>query len=146
MKNHNKFWIVLSLIVVFAAGFFGGILFEDYILDKKAKQRPPRKSSVRFPTLEIMAEELTLTPEQQEQIREIFNNNEKRIKNLRSEIHERYSGMRTQLRNEIKSVLTEEQNLKFDAMIEKYVSHRRKELEGRKKYPGKRNEKKGDHK
>jgi uncharacterized protein YneF (UPF0154 family) len=37
MKNYNKFWIVFSLIVVFAAGFIGGILFEKHLIDKKVE-------------------------------------------------------------------------------------------------------------
>jgi phosphosulfolactate synthase (CoM biosynthesis protein A) len=134
MKNYNKFWIVFSLIVVFAAGFMGGILFEKYLIDKKVEKRVKRRSSVRFPSLEIMAKELSLTPEQQDQIREIFKNNEERFKNLRKNIDERLSSIRTQLKNEIKDVLTDEQVLKFEAMIEKYISQRKKEAEKRKKH------------
>lgn len=134
MKNHNKFWIVFSLIVVFAAGFTGGILFEKHIIDKKVEKRVKRRSSVRFPSLEMMAKELSLTPEQEEKIREIFKNNEERFKNLRKNIHERLSSIRKQLKNEIKDVLTDEQVLKFEAMIEKYVSQRKKEMDKRKKH------------
>ena len=126
MKNHNKFWIVFSLIVVFAAGFVGGILFEKSLMDKKPEKRVKRRSSVRFPSLEMMAEELSLTPEQQEQIREIFKNNEERFKTLRKNIDERLKGIRAQLKNEIKDVLSDEQKLKFEAMIEKYISQRKK--------------------
>lgn len=126
MKNYNKFWIVFSLIVVFAAGFIGGILFEKHLIDKKVEKRVKRRSSVRFPSLEIMAKELSLTPEQEEQIREIFKNNEGRFKNLRSDIDERLLSIRSQLKNEIKNVLADEQNLKFEAMIEKYISQRKK--------------------
>ena len=135
MKNYNKFWIVFSLIVVFAAGFIGGILFEKHLIDKKVEKRVKRRSSVRFPSLEIMAKELSLTPEQEEQIREIFKNNEERFKNLRKNIHDRLSSIRSQLKNEIKNVLTDEQVLKFEAMIEKYISQRKKEMEKRKKHP-----------
>jgi phosphosulfolactate synthase (CoM biosynthesis protein A) len=135
MKNYNKFWIVFSLIVVFAAGFIGGILFEKHLIDKKVEKKVKRRSSVRFPSLEIMAKELSLTPEQEEQIREIFKNNEERFKNLRSSINERLSSIRAQLKNEIKNVLTDEQVLKFEAMIEKYISQRKKETEKRKKHP-----------
>ena len=126
MKNHNKFWIVFSLIVVFAAGFIGGILFEKSLIDNKPEKRVKRRSSVRFPSLEMMAEELSLTPEQQEQIREIFKNNEERFKTLRKNIDERLKGIRAQLKNEIKDVLSDEQKLKFEAMIEKYISQRKK--------------------
>jgi len=129
MKNYNKFWIVFSLIVVFAAGFTGGVLFEKHIVDKKVEKRMKRRSSVRFPSLEIMAKELSLTPEQEEKIREIFRNNEERFKNLRKNIDERLSSIRTQLKNEIKNVLTDEQALKFEAMIQKYISQRKKHRE-----------------
>ncbi len=144
MKNHNKFWIVFSLIVVFAAGFMGGILFEKSLVDKKVEKRVKKRSSVRFPSLEIMAKELSLTPEQEEQIREIFKNNEERFKNLRNDIDERLLSIRSQLKNEIKNVLADEQNLKFEAMIEKYISQRKKETEKRKKYPKNNREDKGE--
>ena len=135
MKNYNKFWIVFSLIVVFAAGFIGGILFEKHLIDKKVEKRVKRRSSVRFPSLEMMAKELSLTPDQEEKIREIFKNNEERFKTLRKNIDERLSSIRSQLKNEIKNVLTDEQVLKFEAMIEKYISQRKKEMEKRKKHP-----------
>jgi len=134
MKNYNKFWIVFSLIVVFAAGFMGGILFEKHLIDKKVEKRVKKRSSVRFPSLEMMAQELSLTPDQEEQVREIFKNNEERFKNLRKNIDERLSSIRTQLKNEIKNVLTDEQVLKFEAMIEKYISQRKKDAEQRKKH------------
>ncbi len=144
MKNYNKFWIVFSLIVVFAAGFIGGILFEKHLIDKKVEKRVKRRSSVRFPSLEIMAKELSLTPEQEEQIRKIFKNNEERFKNLRKNINDRLSSIRSQLKNEIKDVLTDEQVRKFEALIEKYISQRKKETEKRKKYPKNNKEDKGE--
>ena len=146
MKNHYKLWIVFSLIIVFAAGVIGGILFEQNILDKKTKKITRKRAPVRFPSLEMMAEELNLTKDQQEQIREIFNNNEERFKIMRSQIHERFSSIRFQLKSEIKNVLTEEQNTKFEAMIEKYLSQRKKEQEERKKHSKKIKENKGEEK
>lgn len=131
MKNSYKLWIVLSLIVVFAAGVIAGVLFDNYIIDKKPRRSERPRSSVRFPTLEMMAEELSLTQEQQEKFREIFRNNEERLKNYRSEIHERYASLRAQLKEEIDSVLTEEQRNKFQAMIDKYLSERKKQMEER---------------
>jgi hypothetical protein len=136
MKNYNKLWIVFSLIVVFAAGFTGGILFEKNIIDKKVEKRTKRRGSVRFPSLEMMAQELSLTPEQEEQIREIFKNNEERFKNLRKNIDERLSSIRSQLKNDIKNVLTDEQVLKFEAMIEKYISQRKKHSRNHRKDKG----------
>ncbi|MFQ6038985.1 MAG: hypothetical protein ACE5LV_10260, partial [Candidatus Aminicenantales bacterium] len=80
MKNGYKFWIIFSLIVVFVAGVAAGILLENSLLEKKPEKTPRKRSSVRFPSLEIMAEELRLTPEQQNKIREIFRNSEQRLR------------------------------------------------------------------
>lgn len=146
MKNHYKFWIVFSLIIVFAAGVIGGILFEQNILDKKTKKITRKRAPVRFPSIEMMAEELNLTEDQQKQIREVFNNNEERFKIMRSQIYERFSSIRSQLKSEIKNVLTEEQNIKFEAMIEKYLSQRKKEQEERKKHSKKIKKNKGEEK
>lgn len=133
MKNGNKFWIVLSFIIVFAAGIAAGILFENNFLDKKPRRSEDRRSSVRFPTLDMMAEELGLTAEQQEQLREIFKNNEERLKTYRSQIHDDYAAMRAQLKQEMDNVFSPEQKTKFEAMIEKYLSERKKEMEERKR-------------
>ena len=146
MKNNYKFWIIISLVIVFLAGLLGGILFDRYVIDKKPTQRTRRKISVRFPTLEMMAQELKLTSDQQEQIREIFKNNEVRIKTVRKDINERFLSMRTQLRSEIFDVLNEEQKLKFEAMIKKYISQRKEELERRKKHSTKHRKDRGGKK
>jgi len=135
MKNGNKFWIVLSFIVVFAAGIATGVLCENNFLDKKPRRSSERRSSVRFPTLDMMAEELGLTADQQEQLKEIFKNNEERLKTYRSQIHEQYTALRAQLKEEMNNVFTEEQKTKLEAMIEKYRSERKKQSEERKRRP-----------
>ncbi len=135
MKNHYKFWIVLSLIIVFAAGVLGGVLLEQQLARNKIKKKMERRSPVRFPTLEMMAEELSLSSEQQEKIREIFRNTEERMKELNSSFRKQFSSLRSQLKDNIKSVLSEEQAQKFEAMIERYLAQRKKEMEERKKHP-----------
>jgi Spy/CpxP family protein refolding chaperone len=135
MKNHNKAWIIFSFLVVFAAGIFGGILLENKVLDKKSKKTShlSRRSSAHFPTLNEMAAELDLTNDQREQIKEIFNKNEIRLKELRGSIHKQFSTLRTQLLTEVKSVLKQDQVQKFEAMIERYLSQRREAIEKRRK-------------
>ena len=148
MKNHYKSWIIFSFVIVFSAGIFGGILLEKHIIDKRPRKisTSKKRSSVHFPTLDIMVRELNLNPEQQEQIRNTFNNNEERFKELRSQINKRFSSMRFQLLSEIKNVLNEEQGIKFEAMIEKYMSQRKKEMENRKNRLKKHKSEKGDKK
>jgi Spy/CpxP family protein refolding chaperone len=144
MKNNYKLWILLSLIVVFIAGVISGVLIDKNMLDKR-KHDSRRRSSTRFPTLEMMAEELALTTEQQAQIREIFHSNEERFKGLRSDMDKRLSDIRKQLLIDIKSVLTDEQKSKFDAMIEKYRSQRQQEYEERKRRSEKSSRDKREH-
>jgi len=144
MKNTYKFWIVFSLIIVFAAGVLGGILLDNSLLDKKPKRSSRKESSVRFPTIEMMAEELSLTQEQQEKIREIFKNNEKRFKTLKHQIDEQFAAMRIQLKQEIMDVLSDEQNTKFQEMIDKYKAERKRQMEDRRRHPDRSKKNKGE--
>jgi Skp family chaperone for outer membrane proteins len=146
MKNGNKFWIVLSFIIVFAAGVTAGILFENNFLDKKPQRNTERRGSVRFPTVDMLAEELGLTAEQQEQLKEIFKNNEERLRAYRGEIHDHYRALRAQLKQEMDNVFSAEQKAKFEAMIEKYLSERKKEAEDRKRRPKREPNNRGERK
>ncbi|MGB3861723.1 MAG: hypothetical protein WA915_06540 [Candidatus Aminicenantaceae bacterium] len=143
MKNNYKLWIILSLIVVFIAGVICGILIDKNMLNKRTHDSR-RRSTTRFPSLEMMAEELALNAEQQTQIREIFHNNEERFKSLRSDMDKRLSDIRSQLLTDIKSVLSNEQKVKFEAMIEKYRSQRKQDYEERKRRQEKSDRDKGD--
>jgi hypothetical protein len=133
MKNNYKMWIILSLITVFIAGVLCGVLFKEHILERERRGSRGKRSSVHFPTLEIMAQELNLTSEQQNNIKEFFSSNEERFRALRNDVHKSLSSIRTQMIADIKSVLDEDQNSKFEAMIEKYKAQRRREIEERKK-------------
>lgn len=138
MKNHYKLWTIISLIIVFSAGLISGVLLNKHIFNKKHKsqyERTDRKrtSSTRYPTLDRWAQELGLTAEQKEKIQEIFKNNEERFKTLRKDMNESLREIRVQLNNEIKSVLTEEQQVKYEAMINNYHSQRKREMDRRKK-------------
>lgn len=140
MKNHYKLWTILSLIIVFSAGLVSGVLLDRHIFDKKHKQRTERTdhkrtSSTRYPMLDQWTQELGLTAEQKEKIQEIFKNFnlEERFKTLRKDMNTSLRDIRVQLNNEIKSVLTEEQQAKYEAMINKYHSQRKGELDKRKR-------------
>lgn len=129
MKNHYKFWIILSLIFVFAAGVVAGIFIDKLFIQKRWERPGSRPAPHR--SIEMMAKELNLSSEQQEKIREIFKNNEERFKSLRKDFFDHLSEIRAQLKNEIKNVLSEEQGKKFEAMIEKHESQMKREQERR---------------
>lgn len=127
MPSKYRFWLVLTLLVAFAAGLVGGIFSERYYFHRKRHARPAdiQRSSPHFPTLEQMAQELRLSTEQQEKIKQAFLKTEAKFKELRADMHARLRAIRTDLKSEIEAVLTEEQRQKFEAMIENYLRQRK---------------------
>lgn len=135
MNKAAKLWITLSFVAVFLVGLAGGVLIDKTFLGKKPRHSPAQKSSVRFPTLEIMAEDLGLSQEQQDSIRQIFRDSEEELRLYRRQIQVRFDDIRRKLLDDIKNVLNDEQVTKFEAMIEKYRAARKKEHEQRRKKP-----------
>ena len=146
MKKNPKFWIALSLIAVFAAGMACGFLIDKHLDRRERSRRDRRRGSPHFPTLEIMAEELKLTSNQQTRIKELFKKNEETFKTLGRHMGERLSAMRKQLLSDIKNVLDKEQNQRFDAMVEDYMNRMKQEMESRKKRPPPSRNPQGEHK
>ncbi len=133
MRNKFKLWIVLSLVLAFAAGVVAGFYAERYGFQKKMRDRGPRPG--HFPSIERMAEDLDLTAEQQSLIKDIFQKNEERFKELNGDIRQRLQAIRERLKTEIDSVLTPEQKKKMEDMIEQYRSRGRRDPGN--KYPNK---------
>lgn len=133
MMGKYKFWIVLSVLVAFTAGLLGGIWSERYFFQKKRHARIDRaqRDSVHFPSLERMAQELELSTEQQEKIKKIFERNDIKLKELRSDMHGRLTKIRAELKRELDGVLTAEQKEKFEKMIQNYLLQRKQEYEKR---------------
>ncbi len=134
MKNNYKFWIVLSFLVVFAAGLVSGVILEKNILNPKPARRSNdahRGDRPHFPTVTELAETLGLSAEQQDQVQEVFQQGEERIKKVREDIGDQYRALQIQFLEEIKAVLDPGQVEKFDAMLEEYRAQRHAEAERR---------------
>ncbi|MCI4444801.1 MAG: hypothetical protein JHC32_02110 [Candidatus Aminicenantes bacterium] len=122
MKNKYKLWIAISLIVVFGLGFLVGLLWEkSYLRPKPAPKQEP------FPTLKVISKELQLSPEQEARIKEIFKESEERFEAFRKEIHLRLKDLRDQLKKEMDSVLTPEQQKKMQEMMDRYMRQQRRD-------------------
>jgi Spy/CpxP family protein refolding chaperone len=128
----SKLWIILSLILIFAAGVGGGIFAEHWWLAKKPEARRSIMAA-RYPSHDRWAKELGLTAEQQEKIREIFKKNDERIKGLRTDYFKHVGEMRDELKKEIDAVLTPAQKQKMEAMIQKFSEEHRRDNEKREK-------------
>jgi len=131
-------WIILTLVLVFAAGIVGGVLGERWWFAKKPQDRRPANAQ-RYPSRDKWTKDLGLTAEQQEKIREIFKKNDERMRNdetikeLRAASNKRFAEIREQLRKEIDAVLTPEQRAENEAMLKKAQEERRLEKEKRDK-------------
>lgn len=145
MNRSQKFWIIFSLVIVFVVGMIAGVLLDDNVLNKMQRPQEKRRNSAQFPSMCTMAEELSLSDAQQNKIREIFKENDARLGLLRKQIHKQFASIRSKLIEEIKSILDEDQKLKFENMIDRYISQRKKEMKKRNERMNK-TKKKGDSK
>lgn len=120
-----RVWIVLSFILVFAAGLVAGVFGHNWLAAKKPADRRP-------PTMENWAKEIGLSADQQARLKDVFKANDARIrgdarlKELRIETSKRFGELRRQLQSEIDAQLTPEQKVKTDAMIKRHEEERRK--------------------
>jgi Spy/CpxP family protein refolding chaperone len=126
MNNKCKLWIILALLVAFAAGVVGGIFAERILFHPRQPSRGVRGPS-HPPNLEEMARNLGLSPDQKESIRQIFERNDSKFKELYTDMHNRLSALRSEIKNEIDAVLTPEQRQKMEAIIAKHSEQRKKE-------------------
>ncbi len=126
MKKRPTFWIAGALVLVFLAGAAAGVFFDRLILSPRPVHR---RSPSHFPSLEMMAKELSLTTEQQARIKDIFERNEKRFRDLRADINSHLEEIRNQLKSEIDSVLTPEQIEKLQNMIARHRDRARRDYE-----------------
>lgn len=127
MNTKYKIWIALSLLVVFGLGAAAGIFGERYYIHRRIRRPEPPRPHV--PTIEMMAQELQLSPDQQARIHEIFSRNEERLKELRTQVHGRLRDVRDMLMKEIEEVLNPGQKEKFGAMIRKHMEMERRQFE-----------------
>jgi Spy/CpxP family protein refolding chaperone len=128
MNNKTRLWIVLSLLVAFAAGVVGGIFAERIFIHPRRHAQAQRGPS-HPPDLEEMARNLGLSPDQKEKIRQIFESNDGKFKELYTEMHDRLSALRSEIKSQIDAVLTPEQKEKMEAIIAKHGEERRRESE-----------------
>lgn len=125
--------VVLSLLLAFAAGAAAGIFTDRFLLSPRGHHRPG-------PSPDQWEKDLGLSEGQKARIHEIFKNNDGRVNELRSDFFKHVGEIRSEIRKEIDAVLTPEQKVKQDALMEKFHKTRSKDAGPQPADPGSRPE------
>jgi len=116
-------WFAMFAVVVFGAGMASGILLDRFAGPSRL---PFGWAGVRGgPNPERLAgrltRELSLTPEQAQRVREIFERRRGQVRDmhreLRAQARQRFEQEQAALRTELRAVLTPVQQAKFDALV-----------------------------
>jgi hypothetical protein len=128
-----RIWFALFVLVVFTVGLAGGVIAGRVVMRRPALERggdrgdrgprdfgpgtvgsrrgggpPPRVLAER------LAKDLGLTPEQQTKIEAVLTASREHVESLQRDVRQRFDAEQRNLRDEIRKVLTPEQQQKFD--------------------------------
>lgn len=141
--NRMRIWFALFVLVVFCAGLAGGVLIDRAIGRRAAFDRGGPRGAMDFGPggpgpggaggpggpggpggrrggsprmlVERLAGELSLTSEQRTKVEEILTARRARLETVQREVRDRFDTEQQGLRDEIRAVLTPDQQQKFDA-------------------------------
>jgi len=110
-----KIWLVL--FVVFVLGCVTGGALTGLYRWRAGADRPEAREKAMQERFEKMRSELSLTDQQTTAVRTILDETRAEYKSLRTELKPRFEEPRMKARAKIRSLLTLEQQQKFDAMV-----------------------------
>jgi Spy/CpxP family protein refolding chaperone len=115
-KTLLKIW--LAVVGVFALGCVTGVSLDSvYRLRANNESPQPSRKKGKEEVFEHMQRDLNLNEQQATQIRAILEQTRDEYRQLRTEVRPRYDAVRQNARTRIRSLLTPEQQQKFDAKI-----------------------------
>jgi hypothetical protein len=125
-----RLWFALFVLAVFGVGLAGGVLIGRTMTRRALAERGfdrPGRGPMDFgpggprrggPPPRLLVERLTndlgLSAEQQSKIEQILTASRTRVETLQRDVRERFDAEQRSLRDEIRQVLTPEQQQKFD--------------------------------
>jgi Spy/CpxP family protein refolding chaperone len=118
-------WFAVFAVAVFACGLASGILVDRLLVPPGPIFPFGRAMAMRGPNPDRLADrlarELSLTGEQRTRVRDIFESRRGHVqqmhRELRADARRRFEAEQAALREELRKVLTPEQQAKFDAMV-----------------------------
>lgn len=110
-----KIWLVL--VVVFGLGGASGVALNGVYVSLADAGRPAMRERAVRDRFEKMRRELNLTDEQTTAVRTVLDDTRNEYSALRNELRPRFDEPRLKARIRIRSLLTSEQQVKFDALV-----------------------------
>ena len=117
-RTRMRIALWVALVVVFSLGCVTGASL-DGLYRSRARNMHSENRGARSTDqlLDNMRRDLTLNDQQSQQIRAILDDTRNQYRALRTEVKPRYETIRQQARTKIRSVLSAEQQQRFDAIV-----------------------------
>jgi Spy/CpxP family protein refolding chaperone len=126
---------IALLVVVFvlgvALGALGLTVMNRRVYGARAEVRPVSRTQAPDPTRAVsrLTRDLDLTPDQQQRLGEILTNTQSRYNAIRQQMNPQFDQARAQSRDQIRQILTPEQQPKFEDFLRQLDEDRRKKSE-----------------
>jgi len=144
MMASAKKWMGVTLLATLVIGMGAGVLVDRFLLASASRSRSRAHSSAGdvdrsgggehgkrgHRMVERLRSGLDLTDDQAEGLEEVMNRNHDTAHQYWKDSRRDYETIRKQFRADIRELLNEEQQVKFDEMIAEYEAKGRKDREG----------------
>ncbi len=139
MMASAKKWIGVSLLATLLIGVGAGVLVDRFLLASTVHSRARdvdrrgdgqhREHGGRM--VERLRSGLELTEEQATQLEAVMNANHETARKFWGDSRQEYEALRQQFRADIRGLLNNEQQVKFDEMVAEYEARNHRNREGR---------------
>lgn len=141
MMASAKKWMGVTLLLTLVIGMGAGVLGDRFLLASTSMVRS-RAGDVDRPgggehrergrhMVERLRSRLDLTDDQAARLEEVMNRNHETAHQFWKDSRQEYETLREQFRADIRELLTEEQQVKFNEMVAEYEAKSRRDREGR---------------
>lgn len=114
----SKNTAILSFITIFIAGIAVGVMWDNFVLDKKPRDNRRHDRGARI--LEKFTQELSLTQTQQDTLRMLLDQIKIKHQKLDERRHEEFEKIRSEFDAEFQKILTSEQKIKYEKMVQEF--------------------------
>jgi Spy/CpxP family protein refolding chaperone len=119
-SGKNKWQIRFAVLIIFVVGFVAGALAMNFY---RARPSPPSSASMQG-RLDRIIDRLGLTPEQESQVRAIFDDARMQLTEIRNESEPKFREVRRRTDERLQAVLKPEQWDQFQQMKDEFKGRR----------------------